>query len=75
MDGIMKYNPKIHHRHSVRLRGYDYSRVGKYFITICTHNTDCLFGDIINGKMRLNDAGRMVGEEWIKTAKIRHELN
>ena len=59
----MKYNPTKHHRRSIRLKGYDYSQAGLYFITICTQNRACLFGKIENGVMILNDAGRMV-EKW-----------
>ena len=40
------YNPNIHHRRSIRLQGYDYSHAGLYFVTICTHNRECLFGEI-----------------------------
>ena len=40
------YNPDRHHRRSIRLKGYDYSRAGAYFVTICTHNRECLFGEI-----------------------------
>ena len=54
----MKYNPDIHHRRSVRLKGYNYSRAGLYFITICTQNRLCLFGDIQNGEMTLNEGGK-----------------
>ena len=61
-----RYNPKIHHRRSIRLRGYDYSRSGLYFITICTRNRLHLFGKIINGIMALNDAGKMVEQIWNK---------
>lgn len=61
-------------RRSIRLQGYDYSQAGAYFITICTHTRECLFGDIVDGKMRLNDTGRMVAEEWLKTAEIRDEI-
>lgn len=57
------YNPDIHHRRSIRLKGYDYASEGLYFVTICTQNRDCLFGKIINNEMILNDAGRMV-EKW-----------
>ncbi len=56
----MPYNPQIHHRKSIRLKGYDYSQAGLYFITICTQNRECLFGNIINGEMILNAAGKMV---------------
>ena len=70
----MSYNPDLHHRRSIRLRGYDYSRPGAYFLTICTHHRECLFGVIADGKMVLNDAGWLVCDEWIKTAKIRDEI-
>ena len=63
----MKYNPNIHHRRSIRLKGYDYTRPGAYFVTVCTQNRECLFGKIMNGEMKLNDAGRMI-------IKWRHEL-
>ena len=47
-------------RRSIRLPGYDYSRTGAYFVTICTKDRKCLFGDIVNPNMALNNAGRMV---------------
>lgn len=59
----MTYNPHKHHRRSIRLKGYDYSQAGLYFITICTQNRACIFGEIGNGVMVLNDAGRMI-EKW-----------
>lgn len=61
----MKYNPKIHNRQSIRLKGYDYTQPGYYFITICTQDRRCLFGEISNGKMNLNDAGNTVQKEWM----------
>ncbi|MFW5762012.1 MAG: transposase [Cyclobacteriaceae bacterium] len=68
-----KYNPNIHHRRSIRLKGYDYSQEGLYFITICIKNRACLFGNIertANPRgcpiMILNDAGKMVDAEWNK---------
>jgi putative transposase len=54
------FDPDKHHRHSIRLQGYDYSQAGLYFITICTQNREKLFGYIENNKMILNDAGEMV---------------
>lgn len=60
----MKYNPDIHHRRSIRLKGYDYTQAGAYFITICTQNRLCLFGEVVNGEMRLNEAGAMVQSVW-----------
>jgi len=56
------------------LQGYDYSSPGAYFVTICTQNRECLFGDIVNGKMVLNDIGKIVADEWIKTGDIRDEI-
>ena len=44
----MSYNPDIHHRKSIRLKNYDYSKVGLYFITICTQNKEKIFGEITN---------------------------
>ncbi len=65
----MAYNPNIHHRRSIRLKGYDYSQAGLYFITICVQNRKCLFGHIDDGEMILNDAGKMTGNEWMKIPK------
>ena len=61
----MTYNPSSHHRRSIRLKGYDYSQEGLYFITLCTQNRACLFGKIENGKMSLNDAGQIANECWL----------
>jgi putative transposase len=60
---IPVHDPLIHHRRSIRLRGYDYARAGMYFITICCQGRVCRFGTIENGKMILNDAGKMI-EKW-----------
>lgn len=59
----MKYDPDIHHRRSIRLKEYNYSQAGWYFVTICTQHHECLFGNIVQGEMNLNDAGRMV-KKW-----------
>jgi putative transposase len=59
----MPYNPNKHHRKSIRLKGYDYSKAGLYFITICVQNRARLFGEIKNGEMILNEAGMMV-KKW-----------
>jgi len=58
-----KYNPRIHHRRSIRLKGYDYAKAGLYFITICCQGRICRFGRVENGEMKLNDAGAMI-EKW-----------
>jgi REP-associated tyrosine transposase len=60
----MKYDSTIHRRRSIRLQGYDYSRAGAYFVTICVQNRQCLFGDITNEELRLNDAGKMIQTVW-----------
>ena len=62
----MKYNPAIHNRRSIRLKTYDYSKAGLYFITICVQNRELLFGEIENNVMILNDAGKMIYAEWEK---------
>ncbi|QFY91129.1 transposase [Magnetovirga frankeli] len=62
--GNGKYDPAIHHRRSIRLQGYDYSQAGAYFVTLCTQDRECLFGDIVNGEMRMNDAGKMIQAVW-----------
>jgi putative transposase len=67
----MKYNPEIHHRRSIRLKGYDYTQPGAYFITICTYQRMHVFGEIVNGEMILNDAGKIARDEWFKTAELR----
>ncbi|MDO8811262.1 MAG: transposase [Gallionella sp.] len=54
------FDPDIHHRRSIRLRSYDYSQAGAYFITLCTQKRECLFGAVVDDGMRLNDVGRMV---------------
>ena len=58
------FDPKIHHRRSIRLQGYDYSQAGMYFITLCTQKRECLLGEIVDGHIQLNDAGRMVQTVW-----------
>jgi len=63
-----------HHRRSIRLAGCDYSQAGAYFVTVCAQDRICLFGDIMNGEMRLNDAGKIVHDEWLRTADIRSNV-
>ncbi|KOR35629.1 transposase [Planktothricoides sp. SR001] len=70
----MTYNPDIHKRQSIRLKGYDYSQSGFYFITICCYQRECLFGDIINSQIILNNFGELVKKEWLKSAEIRKEI-
>ena len=68
------YDPIKHHRRSIRLPGYDYSQAGYYFVTICCYQRQCLFGEIVNGKMQLNQYGEIVKEEWLRSSIIRQEI-
>ncbi|MDR0306528.1 MAG: hypothetical protein LBI42_06795 [Chitinispirillales bacterium] len=61
------YNLNTGHRRSIRLRGYDYSRIGLYFVTICIHDRISWFGKIVNGKMLLNECGQIAKNEWLAT--------
>jgi REP element-mobilizing transposase RayT len=56
---------KKHHRKSIRLREYDYSQGGAYFITILSKNHQCIFGEILDGKIRLNKLGEIIQEQWL----------
>ncbi|MFH0350414.1 MAG: transposase [Chromatiales bacterium] len=58
------FDPERQHRRSIRLRGYDYTQAGAYFVTIVVQDRACLFGEVVDGHVRLNDAGRMVANEW-----------
>ena len=59
-----RYNPDHHHRRSIRLRGYDYTQAGAYFVTMVVQGRLCLFGDVIGAEMRLNEAGEMAHRVW-----------
>ncbi len=61
----MRYDPGRHHRHSLRLKGYDYAQPGAYFVTICTQDRACLFGTVVDGQMRLNEYGEIVRATWL----------
>ena len=53
-----------HRRRSLRLKGYDYAQAGAYFVTICTQDRICLFGEVVDSSMRLNGAGQMLVGLW-----------
>nr|VFJ65368.1 MAG: hypothetical protein BECKDK2373C_GA0170839_11297 [Candidatus Kentron sp. DK] len=59
-----QYDPEQHHRRSIRLKGYDYSWPGAYFITVCVHDKKCLLGKVVDGEMISNRYGRVVAECW-----------
>ncbi|MEK7279529.1 MAG: transposase [Nitrospirota bacterium] len=69
-----KYNPDIHRRRSIRQKEYDYATIGAYFVTICTYKRECIFGDILDGKMQSNEFGHIVEMEWLKTPIIRSNI-
>jgi REP element-mobilizing transposase RayT len=70
----MKFDPTKHHRRSIRLKGYDYTQPGAYFITICTYQRECCLGDILDGEMVTNQFGKIAYDEWFKTAEIRKQV-
>ena len=65
----MTFNPDIHHRRSIRLKNYDYSENGYYFITICTKHSENYFGEIKNGKIVLNEYGNIIKNIWYALPK------
>ncbi len=71
----MKYNPDKHHRQSIRLKGYDYASAGAYFITLCAFQKQHLFGEVVDGKMVLNELGSIVHFEWKWTEIVRPTID
>ena len=70
----MNDGPAVRHRRSIRLQWRDYGQPGAYFVTICTRDRECLFGEIADGRMWLNDMGHAVEAEWLNTAHIRPQV-
>jgi putative transposase len=65
----MIYDPTFHKRHSIRLKGYDYSQEGLYFVTIAAYKKQMLFGQIINGEMILDEGGKIAEKYWLEIPK------
>ena len=65
-QGHIKYNPDKHHRRSIRLKDYDYATPGAFFVTLCTFKRECILGEIPDGRMRLNEKGVIIQEEWLR---------
>lgn len=61
----MKFDPKIHHRNSIRRKDFDYSHWGPYFVTVCARNRECIFGEITDNQSVLNDLGHIIKNEWL----------
>ena len=70
----MRYDPRLDRRRSIRLKGYDYSLPGDYFLTICTDRMRSLFGSAVKGYVRLNAAGTLVSEVWQNIPKRHGEV-
>jgi len=70
----MSFNIVHHQRRSIRLKDYDYSGFGVYFVTLCTAGRKCLFGEIRNGEMAFTTCGELVRAEWLASARIRQEI-
>jgi len=69
------FDPARHRRRSLRLRGYDYAQAGAYFVTICTQGRECLFGEVADGEMRQNDAGRIIELVWNEMPVFYHGVD
>ena len=63
---MKRHDPDVHHRRSLRLREFDYATGGAYFVTACVQGREYLFGEVVDGAMMLNDAGRMIEAIWCK---------
>jgi REP element-mobilizing transposase RayT len=68
------YTPNIHHRKTIRLKGYDYSQNGMYFITICCADRQCIFGQITEQEMTLNQFGQIAYNKWLNTINLRNNV-
>jgi putative transposase len=71
----MNFKPQIHHRRSIRMKGYDYSLPGAYFITILAYQQKEIFGEVNNGKMILSPLGQIVNDEWFRSNRLRKEIH
>jgi putative transposase len=64
-----KFDSNKHHRRSIRLPNYEYSQPGAYYVTIVAWHRECVFGEVVNGEMRLNKFGEIVQWEWLELPK------
>ncbi len=58
------YDPRKHYRRSIRLKGYDYSSPGSYFVTMCVQDWVWMFGDVVDGEMSLSPYGKIAARCW-----------
>jgi REP element-mobilizing transposase RayT len=61
---MTRYDPRKHHRRSIRLPGYDYRSPGAYFVTVCVRQGDCLLGEVVDGQMQLSAWGQVADRQW-----------
>jgi REP element-mobilizing transposase RayT len=66
--------PEQFGRRSIRMKGYDYSQAGGYYVTIVSYGREYLFGEVLDSEMRVNELGRILQEEWFRSARIRKEI-
>jgi len=66
---MTQFDPKKHHRRSIRLPNYDYTQAGAYYITVVTHNRELLFGEVVDGEMKLSNLGQIAQREWERLPK------
>lgn len=62
---VRRMDSAVHHRHSIRLPGYDYSQAGAYYVTLVSYRRECLFGDLVNHEFTLNVFGRVIRYAWL----------
>jgi REP element-mobilizing transposase RayT len=70
----MPYDPQKHHCRSIRLKDYDYTQPGAYFVTLVTYQRESLFGQIVGGKIQLTPLGEIVQQEWTRSTQLRREI-
>jgi len=61
-----KFDPKKHHRRSIRLPEYDYAQPGAYYVTIVVWHRECIFGEVVNKEMVLSNFGLVAKQQWEK---------
>jgi REP element-mobilizing transposase RayT len=66
---MVKFDPQKHHRRSIRLKGYDYSQAGAYFVTIVTWHREMLFGEVVKNEMVFSKFGLIAKQQWEKLPK------
>jgi putative transposase len=71
MPSVIAMNDELPNRRSVRLKHFDYRSSMAYFVTICTRDKQCIFGEIIDGTMTKNSLGEIVEAEWLRTGELR----